>query len=321
MGWNGHFWTIAPRMGSWLTRTRTPAGERPWHLDLDDPEAGRVRLPGRLADPGNGTLLILVHGLGGSIDSPYMLRFAHAAAGQGLATLRLGLRGSDRQGGDFYHAGLSGDLETVVASPGLAGFEHLWIVGFSLGGHLTLRFGTHVDDPRVRAVVGICAPIDLDACVRDFDQPEYWLYRRYILHGLRTMVGAMGDDAPVDHPAALGAIKLLRDWDSKTVVPRFGFESAEDYYRQAGVVHRLAALRRPALLVASEGDPIVSVGSIRRAVEGAPDHLRVVISRRGGHVGFPPDLDLGLGPRPGLEEQVLSWLSGAQSEARSDTGR
>ena len=212
MGWNGHFWTIAPRMGSWLTRTRTPAGERPWHLDLDDPEAGRVRLPGRLADPGNGTLLILVHGLGGSIDSPYMLRFAHAAAGQGLATLRLGLRGSGRQGGDFYQAGLSGDLEAVVASPGLAGFEHLWIVGFSLGGHLTLRFGTHVDDPRVRAVVGICAPIDLDACVRDFDQPEYWLYRRYILHGLRTMVGAMGDDAPVDHPAALDAVKLLRDW-------------------------------------------------------------------------------------------------------------
>lgn len=315
MLWSGHYWTIVPRVGSWLVPKRFPAGERPWRLELDDPEAGRVLLSGQLADPGSSTLLLIVHGLGGSIDSPYMLRLAHAAAERGLACLRLGLRGSDRLGGDFYHAGLSDDLDAVVASPSLARFEKLWVVGFSLGGHLALRFGTHVDDPRVHRLVAVCSPIDLDACVQDFDQPEYWLYRRYILGGLRTMVSAMGDEAPIDDLSSLDDIRLLREWDSKTVVPRFGFESAEDYYRQAGVVHRLDDLRHPALLVASEGDPIVSARSIRQAVAQAPKNLEVIFSPRGGHVGFPPDLDLGLGPEPGLERQILSWLQGSQPPA------
>ena len=309
MSWNGHYWTVAPRVRSWIRPSAGPAGERPWRCDFEDPEAGALSLPGLLGDPGCKTLVVLVHGLGGSVDSTYMVRFANTVAERGLAWLRLGLRGSDRQGGDFYHAGLSGDLDVALASPALAHFEHVLVVGFSLGGHLALRFATHVEDDRVRAVAAVCSPVDLDATVSDFDLPGGWLYRKYILRSLGTMVEAMGEELPagIDREA-LGRVRSLRGWDSLSVVPRFGFADATDYYRQAGVVHRLDQLRQPCLLVTSEGDPMVSARSIRGALDRKPPELEVIFTQRGGHVGFPPDLDLGFEGPLGLEHQVLTWL-------------
>ena len=65
----------------------------------------------------------------------------------------------------------------------LAGFERVLLFGYSLGGHLCLRFATEVRDPRLRAVAAVCSPLDLDASVAGIDQPSGWLYRRYVLAG------------------------------------------------------------------------------------------------------------------------------------------
>jgi predicted alpha/beta-fold hydrolase len=94
------------------------------------------------------------------------------------------------------------------------------------------------------------------------------------------------------------------------VAPRFGFSSPEDYYQKESVGPRLGRIRIPSLLVASENDPWVPAATIRPWLSGASDLLTVCWSNRGGHVGFPENLDLGLGPEPGLEIQVLSWLRG-----------
>lgn len=309
MGFAGHLWTVWPLVKERL-RPQPQAAAAAWALEIDDPVTGRVRLTGLLRRPEAATeLVVLVHGLGGSAASRYMTRAAHAADEMGLATLRLNLRGSDREGGDLYHAGLSSDLAAVLASPRLAAMRSLSVLGYSLGGHMALKLATEAHDARLRAVAAVCSPLDLDRTVRAFDRPSRWPYRRYVLAGLCEIYDQIARRREVPVPAAeVRRVKTLREFDRLTVVPRFGFASAEDYYRRAGVATRLGELRVPALLVAAEGDPMVDSSAIRPALAAGPTTLEVRWSRTGGHVSFPSRLDLGLGPPYGLERQVLAWL-------------
>lgn len=288
---------------------RAPASE-PWEIEFPEPVAGSVRLTGRLRrTPGGSTLLILVHGLGGSTDSTYMLRTAGTADELGLSTLRVNLRGADREGGDLYHAGLSSDLARVLASPVLAGFSSILLFGFSLGGHVSLKLATEVEDPRLRAVAAASAPLDLDRSVAGIDRPSGWIYRRYVLAGLCDMYAqvAARRELPLS-VAEARKIRRLRDWDRHTVVPRFGFADPEDYYRQASVAGCLGQLRVPALLVAAEDDPMVPREAILRGLSGASDRLSLRWTGSGGHLAFPARLDLGEEAPLGLAGQVVGWL-------------
>src|SRR4051812_2692912 len=112
----GHWWTLAP---SFMHSVRpAPAPEaRAWSTTVsrDVPE-GRapVRLSGMLRDRNNAdALVVIVHGLGGALDSHYVVRAARELDAHGFSTLRLALRGADRSGEDFYHAGLASDLEAA----------------------------------------------------------------------------------------------------------------------------------------------------------------------------------------------------------------
>jgi hypothetical protein len=40
---------------------------------------------------------------------------------------------------------------------------------------------TAIDDPRLRAVVAVCAPLDLASSQATIDSPGRFLYRRYLL--------------------------------------------------------------------------------------------------------------------------------------------
>ena len=50
---------------------------------------------------------------------------------------------ADGRGEDFYHAGLTVDLEAAIASPELARYQRILILGYSLGGHVVLRYAAN----------------------------------------------------------------------------------------------------------------------------------------------------------------------------------
>ena len=307
---HGHYWTFRPFLAATLAPAPPPPS-RHWRTYLDDPVAGRVRLTGRLQEaPGADALLVVVHGLGGSHGSTYALDAARAAARAGLSCLRLNLRGADRKGVDFYHAGLTADLRAVLADRDVRAYERVHLLGYSLGGHLVIRYAAEGVDPRVASVATVCAPVDLEAGAREIDQPKGAVYRRHVLRGLKEIYGQVARRRPVAAPLEeVRAIDTIRDWDDRVVAPRFGFADAEDYWAKTSVGPRLDAVEVPALVVTAEQDPMVFAHTVRPHLEGRAN-LRQVFLERGGHVGFPPGVDLGLGlaHRGGLEDQVLAWL-------------
>jgi predicted alpha/beta-fold hydrolase len=271
---------------------------------------GEVRLTGLLgARRTPRSLLLVVHGLGGAVENFYAVSAARAAHAAGVQCLRLALRGADRRGEDFYHAGLTADLEAAIASRELSEISRIYVVGYSLGGHVTLRYAALGADPRVRAVAAVCPPLDLDASARAIDAPERLVYRKNILRGLLEIYEevAARRSVPVSVDEAR-RIRTIREWDARTVAPRHGFRDAEDYYAKVSVAPILTKLSVPALLVFAESDPLVPEFVVRPALREHSSGLDVRWIERGGHVGFPGDLDLGLAAPLGLEHQIVAWL-------------
>ena len=274
-----------------------------------------MRLQGLLDRPeGARAVVLIVHGLGGDARRPYVRRAANAARAAGLASLRIALRGADGSGEDLYHAGLHSDLSAALASPELAGYGRRFVLGFSIGGHVALRLALDGAE-RPDAVATVCAPLDLEASQQRLDSGGgYALYRSWLLSGLRAHYRALEarDRAPAPWDE-VAPIRTIRAWDDIVVARRFGFADAGAYYASVAVGARAGDLALPTLCVAARQDPLVDAAdALEEAAEGNPA-LTVRVVERGGHVGFPRSLDLGFGPRRGLDAQVMAWF---QSEAR-----
>lgn len=309
MALTGHLWTL----GGYLRRAvRSPQAppSRAWSTQLEDPDLGSIRLTGRLSGPrAADAVVVLVHGLGGSCESPYVLEATSQLHLRGFACLRLSLRGADRTGEDIFHAGLTADLCAALRSPEVAGVAKRALLGFSLGGHVALRQA--LDRPResVDAVVAICPPVDLAAAAERIDAGPQWVYRRYLLRRLVEIYEEVARRRPmgVSVEQARQARNLVQ-FDCRVIAPRFGFADAWDYYRKVSVGPALAAMRVPTLVVAARQDPLVPAASLERYTTPASDALEVCWSERGGHLAFPRDLDLHSAGRRGLYPQVSTWL-------------
>ncbi len=308
----GHAWTVGPTLRGLVLASRD-AGARPLRTWLDDPVMGRVQLSGQLREvPGADTLVLIVHGLSGNAEDAYCLTAARAATTAGYSSLRLSLRGSDLSGEDILHGAITEDLWAALRHPELASYRHVLLLGYSVGGHVVLRAAAERTDPRLRAAAAICPPLDLGAATVAFDEPWVRPYRLAIFARLDRIYAATA--ARRSLPVPVEVVRRARscsERDSLTVVPRFGFASAEDYYARCSVAPLLHRLALPSLLVASRFDPIIPEHSLRGPLAEASPALTVRWVEDGGHIHFPSKLDLGLGGPAGLEPQVLHWL-GAQ---------
>jgi len=308
MSWQGHFWTLGPFLRHNLLPPRVPDW-RHWETSLDDRVVGTLRLSGRLTEGGAAnTIVVIVHGLGGSATSYYARRAALAADDAGIDSLRLNLRGADRAGADYYHAGLTEDLAAALRSQALQGYEKILLLGYSLGGNMILRYLACEPDPRVRAAATVCSPIDLEAGARAIDRPRGFFYRHHVLSGLKEIYRnvAKHREVPVPVREAL-RIDVIELWDERIIAPRHGFAGAEDYWHKTSACHVLDQIQTPTLFIAAERDPMVLIDSVRPWLQNATA-LRRIVTSQGGHVGFPPIVHLGLGAGGTVEEQIIQWM-------------
>jgi len=312
---HGHFWTLAGHLSRTL---RSPGVPSSAHVVFEVPDArfGSVRLTGRLAAAPNArTLLVLVHGLGGSSQSPYLFQATALAHEMGVSTLRLNLRGADLRGEDFYHAGLSSDLHAVIGHNMLSDYSHIAVLGYSLGGHVSLCFASENKDPRLHRVATLCSPLDLSLTATSFDSARAILYRGHVLRGLKAMYRAVAARRDVPVPVSdADRIVAIRDWDEQIVAPRHGYASAADYYARASAGPRLTEIQVPTLFAYTRHDPMVSIETLHEALQGRSAQVAVWEIERGGHIGFPvgqtipSSLLLELAGPKSVDAQLVRWL-------------
>jgi predicted alpha/beta-fold hydrolase len=284
---HGHLWTVLPSLRDSLRTPSAPTAE-PIAIPIHDDHFGPIELTGDLRVPTAARdLVVITHGLGSSNRSSHVLRATRSLHKLGLATLALNLRGADRRGHGYYHVALTADLEATCGHPRLAEFRRLYVLGFSMGGHLALHYAARPSDPRLSGVAAICTPLDLGQAQRFHDRSRNGFYRRYVLNGLKDIYRAVGERQPLVPTPVDEVLRCdtFYDWDRLAIVPRYGFADPESYYREASAANVLPSLQVPCQLVLASADPVVPPALSLPFVDTAPrGMLQVDVRRTGGHL-------------------------------------
>lgn len=292
---HGHYWTYAGWVLSKVTTISVV--DAPVTIDVEDEVSGRFQLDARWHDAKSDACVVVFHGLGGSLESRYVQLAVRAAQQAGMSTLRVSFRGANLDGADVYHAGLTADIRATLKSPVLAGMQRIYLVGYSMGGHITLRYASEANslgiDPRVRAVSSVCAPLDLRKGVDAIQRADRLLYQASVLTSLKTHYAAVDAKArsvgrTLPHTLReVQAVKTIFDWDRLVVCPRYAFPNIDTYYRECSVGPRLAAMELPTLMVVADADPMIPLATLQASMERMSPHVEVRRFDRGGHVAFP----------------------------------
>ncbi|MBD3308089.1 alpha/beta fold hydrolase [candidate division KSB3 bacterium] len=283
---NRHLHTIYPalcRKVPQVTYTRqrleTPDGD---FLDLDWSKVGADRL------------LIAVHGLEGSSRSHYMLGMIRAFNRRGWDGVACNLRGCSGEPNrllSFYHAGMTGDLHTVISQI-LAhnSYTRLALVGFSLGGNLVLKYlgeRTAALPQALTHAAAVSAPCDLASSARQLAKRSNALYMRNFLHAFHQKIKAKMQQYPGQlSDAHFQAIKNFKAYDDRYTAPLHGFADAEDYWTRCSAKPLLSRIRIPTLLLNALDDPFLADACYPYAIAARSQHLWLETPANGGHVGF-----------------------------------
>jgi uncharacterized protein len=236
--------------------------------------------------------LVIVHGLGGSDASAYVVSTGRHAFARGWHVVRMNMRGA----GDgealcprLYNAGLDMDLLAVVAA--VARFTpRVAVAGFSLGaGQALLALGRRREQlpPALLAVAAVCPPLDLAACADALARPDNRLYQHYFMTTLREAYRRRARMWPDLFEAGRErATRTVREYDEAITAYYGGYPSAADYYARSSAGPWLASIERPALVLAAADDPMIPEASVVRWRLPASGLVRREIAPTGGHVGF-----------------------------------
>jgi predicted alpha/beta-fold hydrolase len=256
--------------------------------------------------------VVLVHGLGGSDSSTYVLSTGVLAFRRGWHVVRMNMRGS----GDgeelcplLYNAGLDGDLLATLEQVSRL-VPRVAVVGFSLGANLALLAAgrRRKDVPgAVTAVAAVSAPLDLSACADALERRDNHLYQRYFMGMLTAAYRRRHLHRPDLFPAGREeGLLTVREYDDRITAPFGGYQGAADYYARSSAGPHLASIALPTLVLSAADDPMIPVASVERWPV-APS-VRREITPTGGHVGF-----VARSRAPGhfwAPERVLDFLEG-----------
>ncbi|MEO8314494.1 MAG: alpha/beta fold hydrolase [Pseudomonadota bacterium] len=301
---NRHVQSILPSiLPRWRLRRRAApflAASRELIVDCGD----GVRLQAFHARPtnGNGRTAILLHGWEGSADSYYVVSLGSSLFDAGVDVVRLNLR--DHGGTQHLNEGIfhSCRLEEVCGAVAQLqkqlALSATWLIGFSLGGNFMLRVAAS-GDPRLGPIAGVVAispVLHPDSAMRAMEQ-GWQVYQRYFVRkwsrSLKRKQSLWKDLIHAD----IFRLRDLRSMTAAMVARHTDFPDINAYLDGYAITGgRLATLAAPAVILTSRDDPIIPADDLQRLAQHS--QLRVVTTRRGGHMGFL------ISPRAG------SWVNG-----------
>lgn len=237
---------------------------------------------------GSDKLVIISHGLEGNSHRAYVKGMAKAFHSQGFDILAWNYRGCSEEMNKavrFYHSGATDDLHRVVEHALQGNYEKVFLIGFSLGGNLTMKYlGEREINDRVKGAVALSVPLNLDTSCTKLSQPSNWIYSQRFIKSLKKKVSAKASVMGGIDTSRLKAIRNLREFDDFYTGPLHGFKDATDYYFKCSAIRFLDSIKRPSLILNAKNDPFLSDECFPESVKSS--FVKCEYPDRGGHVGF-----------------------------------
>lgn len=260
---------------------------------FDTPDHDRFAVDRSLI--GGTVAAVVVHGLESSTERAYIKGAVKALNSKGVDAYALNLRSCSGEMNltyQSYHSGQTTDLhQLVVHLQHIGKYKRLFLVGFSLGGNIVLRYlGEQASGvlPIIAAAASFSVPCDLrsssvemarlanrvymDRFVKTIKQKMYYRMEHFPERGL--------DRKKVD------SLQTFADIDNLYTAPAHGFKDAEDYWASCSSKPLICNIAIPTLLVNAQNDPFLGPECYPyREAEENPNFF-FASPPYGGHVGF-----------------------------------
>ena len=285
---NSHSQTIFPSL---IRRVKAPvdAMER-----LELPDGDFIDLAWAVNGLGQDTpLVILLHGLGGSIESTYAAGLMHEFNRQGWRAVLMHFRGASKEPNRLaraYHSGDTADLHYFLnllakREPGTKKAA----VGVSLGGNILLKWlGEQGKQSLLTTAVAVSVPFQLRLVANKISQGFSRIYQRYLLTRLKQVFAEKCKTFPGELPQALKDMKKWQcfwTFDEFVTAPLNGFQHVHDYYNKSSSRAYLANIATKTLIIHSLDDPFMTPEVVPKPDE-LSENITLELSEKGGHVGF-----------------------------------
>ncbi|MDO1500900.1 alpha/beta fold hydrolase [Winogradskyella maritima] len=284
---NGYVSTVY----SGLYRKVTGVGQKRERITLSDGDF--LDLDWSYSETKAKGVIILLHGLEGNGQRPYMLGTAKLFNQNGFDAVAVNFRGCSGEDNLMYrsyHSGATEDLIDVISHINKNYvYEELYIKGISLGANLALKYvgEGNVIPEKLKAIIAVSVPCDLNgSCemLHHFKNKPYAInFLSYLKRKLKIK--------QLQYPEKLSikdfnSIKTLRQFDDVYTSKAHGFKDSFDYYEQCSSLQFLKNIKVPSLIINATNDSFLSESCFPiKEAENNPK-LYLEMPKHGGHVGF-----------------------------------
>lgn len=241
---------------------------------------------GNVKDP----LVLINHGLEGSVKSHYALPLMDALHKAGFASVFMHFRNCSEEPNRLpraYHSGETGDVQAIIQHISDRHQREVFsAVGFSLGGNALLKWlGESAEANPLNCAVAVSVPFLLEESATKLNSGFSHLYEWHLLKSLkqsyRTKFSVM--DSPLS--VNIDQFKSFWEFDNEVTAPLHGFSGVDEYYQRSSCRQYLHNIQIPTCIIHSLDDPFMYPDSIPDKDE-VSDRVEMQISGHGGHVGF-----------------------------------
>ncbi|CAG9327386.1 unnamed protein product [Blepharisma stoltei] len=249
--------------------------------------------------PDNNKILLIVPGLTGGSEAPYIKNPVKIAQDKGyrvgvvhgrgicgtpLTTLKPNLLGDSKDlGFAIQHIHKKYPDAPIVA------------LGTSMGGNLVLKYaGESGNDCLLKGISVISTPFDIAICARYLKKnwPKSRIADMYLTKSILNMITRHEDFYEAwekDFGVSMDtAIKVERsfDFDLHFTCKVLGHNDPEDYYEYSSCVSYLNKIKVPVFALSSMNDPVVTNKCIPYDEFKSNPNLILAVTRTGGHIGW-----------------------------------
>lgn len=239
----------------------------------------------------NTPIVIILHGLEGSIESHYSKGMLYQIAQHGWRGLFIHFRGCSGEPNRLprnYHSGDTCDVEYIIQL-----LRHrepkvkLAALGYSLGGNVLLKWlGETGDDNPLTAAIAVSVPFELHKAAKRIKQGFSKFYQWYFIMCLCDRLETKFKNCPSPFDQSIfREIKTMDEFDDKITAPLHGFSGVDEYYSMASSRQYLKSIQVPTLIVHAKDDPFMSEDVIPEPHE-LSSNVILEVTESGGHVGF-----------------------------------